>query len=173
MKYVYTFKNGDKSKQGKGFEMAIKEALSLANARKVSPQGKPDFRYRRKCYDVKQNGTVIKYAGESGYIKGASRVIYATHIAYEVLEVTETHTTIKVNLADTEMFVVDRNAFVKFLKATDGMTKTNKEGTEVNIQTQYSYTKSAYHGKKWKALTEWLYENDIGDDVIGEILANA
>lgn len=173
MKFVYTFKNGDKSKQGKGFEMAIKEALGLPDARTVSPKGKPDFRFCRKCYDAKQNGTVIKYATETGYIKGASRVIYATHVAYEVLEVTATHTTIRINLADTEMFVVDRNAFVKYLTTTDGMTKTNKGGAEINVQSLFNYSKNDYHGNKWKEITEWLYENDIGDDIIGEILANA
>lgn len=169
----YTFGLNDKGIYGDAFEMAVKAALALADADTVSPKGKPDFRYNRKCYDAKQNGTVIQYAGESGYVKGSSRVIYAPYIAYTVEERTAETITISVDLANTEFFVLDRDAFIKFLLATKGATKRNASRGDVNIQTVYNYTKRANHGKLYDKLTAWAYENALDDPIIDAILANA
>lgn len=166
----YYFKKTDSGIVGKAFEMAIKKALNLPNADEVSPAGKPDFRYNRKCYDCKQNGTVVKYDQHTGYIFGSSRVIYATHVAH-TLTIDGDIATIEIDLGNTEMFVVDRNAFVDFL-LTNGLTKGNVSRGTVNIQTGYNYTKDAYHGRTGRKIEAWCYDNDIGDDIIGEILAN-
>ena len=169
----YTFGLNDKGIYGDAFEKAIKEALRLANADIVSPKGKPDFRYNRKCYDAKQNGTVIQYAGESGYVKGSSRVIYAPYIAYNIESRTADTITISVDLCNTEFFVLDRDDFIAFLLATKGATKRNESRGDVNIQTVYNYTKRAKHGRLYDKITAWAYENALDDPIIDAILENA
>ena len=169
----YTFNTTDKGYIGKAFEMAIKEALNRKNADKVSAQGKSDFRFNRLNYEVKQNGSCIQYRPNARYISGSSRVIYATHIAYSVVAEDADTITIRVDLANTDMYVVDRNAFVEFLLTHKGAVKVNKERETVNIQTVYNYKRNAYHGKLGKAIEAWAFENDLCDDIIGEILANA
>lgn len=169
----YTFNIDDKGFLGKAYEMATKFAVDIADADTVSPKGKPDFRFNRKCYDVKQNGTVIQYANESGYIKGSSRVIYAPYIAYTVEERTAETITVSVDLANTEFFVLDRDAFVKFLLTTKGATKRNAKRGNINIQTVYNYTKREKHGNLYDKITAWAYENALDDPIIDVILANA
>ena len=169
----YTFNKTDKGYIGKAFEMAIKDALNRKNADKVSAQGKSDFRFCRINYEVKQNGSCIQYRPNARYISGSSRVIYATHVAYNVVAEDADTITIAVDLGNTDMYVVDRNAFVAFLLTHKGAVKVNKERETVNIQTVYNYKKNAYHGKLGKDIEGWARENDIDDDIIGEILANA
>lgn len=169
----YTFNKTDKGIYGKAFEMAIKDALNAKDADRVSAQGKTDFRYCRKCYDAKQNATVLQYAPNTAYVSGSSRVIYATHIAHTIVNETADTITIEVDLTNTDMFVVDRNAFIAFLLSLKGAVKYNKERGQVNIQTVYNYKKNAYHGRLGRVLESWLYENDLGDDIIGAILENA
>lgn len=169
----YTFNKTDKGYIGKAFEMAVKSALNRRNADKVSAQGKSDFRFCRINYEVKQNGSCIQYRPNARYISGSSRVIYSTHIAYSVVAEDADTITIAVDLGNTDMYVVDRNAFVEFLLTHKGAVKVNKERETVNIQTVYNYKKNAYHGKLGKVIEEWARENDLDDDIIGEILANA
>lgn len=170
---TYTFNKTDRGIYGDAFEMAIKNALGVKDADRVSPKGKPDFRFNRKCYDAKQNATCIQYAGESGYIKGSSRVIYAPYIAYTVEEETALTISISVDLANTEFFVLERDAFVEFLLATKGAAKRNESRGDINIQTVYNYTKRANHGKLYDKLTAWAYENALDDPIIDAILENA
>ena len=166
---MYVFKKTNKGRYGDAFEMAIKNALGLKNANCVSPQGQPDFRYNRKCYDVKQNGTIVQYSDSKSYIKGSSRVIYATHIACTEIELDEYTVGITVDLKNTDMVCVDRNEFVEFLKATKGFLKKNDKRNEVNIQTMYSYTKKELHGKKAAILDAWAEEHWLDDEVMEAI----
>lgn len=166
----YTFKKTDSGIIGKAFEMAIKDALNRKNADKVSPCGSADFRYNRRNYDSKQNGSVLRYAETAQYIKGSSRVIYATHVDYTVEAETADSITIAINLENTDMFVFDRKEFVDFLMEI-GCVKVNTSRGTVNVQTVYNYKKDAYHGRKGRMIEEWGFEHDLGDDIIGDILA--
>lgn len=168
---MYVFPKTHKGRYGNAFEMAIKKALGLKNADTVSPQGQPDFRYNRKCYDVKQNGTVVQYSDSSKYIKGSSRVIYATHIAYTEVELDEFTVGITVDLKHTDMVCVDRNEFVEFLKATKGFLKKNNKRNEINIQSMYSYSKKEFHGNKAATFEEWASEHWLDDEVMDAIWA--
>ena len=164
----YKFNKTDSGIQGKAFEMAIKEALNRKNADRVSPCGVADFRYKNKNYDVKQNGTVIRYSENGTYIKGSNRVIYATHIAYAVVCESDTEITISVDLSATNMFVLDRQEFLAFLRE-NGMVKINESRGTANIQTCYNYKKDAYHGRTGKRIEEWAYDNALDDDILGDI----
>lgn len=166
----YTFNKTDSGYIGKAFEMAIKDALRRKNADKVSPCGSADFRYNRRNYDSKQNGSVLRYAETAQYVKGSSRVVYATHIAYSVIAETADTITIMVDLLNTDLFVFDRKEFVDFLQEI-GCIKVNASRGTVNIQTVYNYKKAAYHGRKGRMIEEWGFEHDLGDDIIGDILA--
>lgn len=168
----YTFNKTDSGIQGKAFEMAIKSALNRKNAGRVSPCGVADFRYNSKNYDTKQNGTVLRYSEFSGYIKGSGRVIYATHIAYTIANEDEEKITISVDLANTEMFVVDRKEFVEFL-LENGYAKENASRGTVNIQTCYNYKKDAYHGRVGRYIEAWARENMLDDDILADILEGA
>ena len=161
----YTFEKTDSGIFGKAFEMAIKDALNRKNADSVSPCGVADFRYNRRNYDTKQNGSCVRYAENSRYIKGSNRVIYATHIAYTVTAETDTHITIAVDLSATDMFVVDRQEFITYLLEINAVKVNASRGT-ANIQTCYNYKKNAYHGKKGKTLEAWMDDNRLMDDTI-------
>lgn len=166
--FTCTFEKTDSKIYGGAFEMAIKHALNRKNYEWLSPTGQSDFKYG-KNYDAKQNGSPIAY-GIHGYkyIKGSSRVIYATHIAYKIISETATHIEIFVDLANTDMWVVDRKDFIDYLLNTPGMAKDNPSRGQVNIQTLYNYKKDAYHGKKGKTLESWLDDNQLVDDTIIE-----
>lgn len=164
----YTFNKTDSGIQGKAFEMAVKEALNRKNANRVSPCGMSDFRYNAKNYEVKQNGTCLQYHEGEKFIKGSNRVLYATHIAYNVLNETEEEIAIEVDLLNTEIFVLDRSEFVAYL-IEEGMVKVNASRGTVNIQTCYNYKKDAYHGRTGKRIEEWARENEIDDDIVSLI----
>lgn len=167
---IYTFDKTDSGIYGKAFEMALKDALNRKNADSVSPSGVADFRYNRRNYDAKQNGSCIRYSENSRYIKGSNRVVYATHIAYTITAETETHISLTVDLSATDMYVVDRNDFVAYLLTTNGVKVNASRGT-ANIQTCYNYKKGAYHGKRGKVLEAWMDENKLtDDDIISDIL---
>ncbi len=166
----YTFDKTDSGIYGKAFEMAVKDALCRKNADKVSPCGSADFRYNSHNYDTKQNGSVVKYNPSSRYIKGSSRVIYATHVAYTITAETEATISLAIDLANTDMFVLDRNDFIKFLLSVNGVKVNASRGT-ANIQTSYNYKKDAYHGRLGHKIEAWAYENENDDDdIIGTIL---
>ena len=169
MKFCFTFPKGDKKLYGGAFEMAVKTALHRKNADFVSPVGRSDFMYK-KHYDVKQNGSPICYGASYNpqYIRGSSRVIYATHIAYEIVSETETEVTIFVNLSATDRFCVDRRDFLDYLLTTPGMIKECKERDQINIQSLFNYKKNAYHGAKGKRFEQWLDKNKLTDDTIVE-----
>lgn len=168
---IYTFNKTDSGIQGKAFEMAIKDALKRKNADKVSPCGVADFRYNSKNYDAKQNGTVIRYSSHRQYIKGSNRVIYATHISYDVVEETAETISITVDLADTQMFVLDKAEFVDYLASVNKIKLNNSRGT-ANVQTAYNYKKDSFHGKWGKDFEAWAFDHELDDDIIGDILAN-
>ena len=164
----YTFDKTDSGIYGKAFEMAVKDALKRKNADKVSPCGMADFRYNCRNYEVKQNGSCVRYAPNGKYIKGSNRVIYATHIAYAVVEETATHITLAVDLANTDMYVVDRYALLDFLATVNGVKVNASRGT-ANIQTCYNYKKGAYHGRLGHKIEEWALENELEDDIVATI----
>ena len=164
----YTFNKTDSGIFGKAFEMAIKDALNRKNADKVSPCGSEDFRLGAVRYEVKQNGSCVRYANSTKYIKGANRVIYATHIAHTVVEETETEITLAVDLANTEMFILDRKEFLDFLATVNGVKLNASRGT-ANIQTCYNYKKGAYHGRLGHRIEEWAQEHELDDEIIGLI----
>lgn len=164
----YTFNKTDSGIQGKAFEMAVKEALNRKNADRVSPCGLTDFRYNRRCYEVKQNGTCLRYGENASYIKGSNRVLYATHIAYEIVAETDEKITLAVDLLNTEIFVLDRHEFLAFLNE-NGMIKVNQSRGTANIQTCYNYKKDAYHGRTGRRIEEWARENEIDDDIVSLI----
>lgn len=163
----YTFDITDTGYIGKAFEMAVKDALNRRNANRVSAQGVTDFR-RGKFYDVKQNGTVLQYNPGERMIKGSSRVIYATHVAYEVVEQTSETISIAIDLGNTDMFCLDRATFLEFLLSEKGYCKVNESRGTVNIQTVWNYKKNAWHGAKGKRLEAWMQENRLMDDSIVE-----
>lgn len=168
---IYTFDKKDSGYVGKAFEMAVKNALSRKNADSVSPCGSADFRYNCHNYDTKQNGTVIKYSSHKQYVKGSNRVIYATHIAYTVESETAETISISVDLAETQMFVLDKREFVEYLASINKIKFNPSRGT-ANVQTAYNYKKDSYHGKWGKVFEEWAFEHEIDDDIIGDILEN-
>lgn len=165
---LYTFNKTDSGIIGKAFEMAIKDLLNRKNANRVSPCGTTDFRYNAKNYEVKQNGSCIQYHEGEKIMKGSNRIIYATHVAHTIIEETETHLSIEIDLESTEFFVLDREKFIEYLKATNGMKVNESRGT-MNIQTMYNYKKDAYHGKRGKDLEKWARANGLQDDIL-EIL---
>lgn len=162
---IFTFDKTDSGIFGKAFEMAVKHALNRKHPDRVSPAGREDFIYNKKHYDIKQNGTVLKYSNFDGYIRGSSRVIYASHIDYTITAETATTISIAVNLAATEMFVVDRKDFLDFL-AENGLMKINASRGTVNVQTGYNYKKAQYHGRAGKRIEAWAKDNEIADDFI-------
>lgn len=164
----YTFNRTDSGIIGKAFEMAIKDALRRRNADKVSPCGTADFRYNAKNYDTKQNGSVIRYAEQSRYIKGSNRVIYATHIAHTMTDIDADTVGVTIDLQGTDFFCVDRKEFIDFLISI-GCVKLNASRGTVNIQTVYNYKKDAYHGKKGKLIEAWASEHYLDDEVIDAI----
>lgn len=168
----YTFKATDKGIVGKAFEMAIKDALSRKSADRVSPCGVADFKFNNKNYDVKQNGTVLKYSEHQSYVKGSNRVIYATHVSYNTITQDSEHITIAIDLLNTDMFVVDKKAFVQFLQSI-GCIKLNKQRDTVNVQTVYNYSKEKYHGRKGVMIEEWASENYIDDEIMDIIFNRA
>lgn len=168
----YTFNKTDSGIQGKAFEMAIKEALNRKNADRVSPCGRSDFRFNSKNYEVKQNGTCLQYHEGEKFIKGSNRVLYATHIAYNIIVETEEAITIEVDLLNTEIFVLDRTEFVQYL-ISEGMVKVNASRGTVNIQTCYNYKKDGYHGRTGRRIEEWARENEIDDDIVSLIYDGA
>lgn len=165
---TYTFDKTDSGIFGKAFEMAIKDALNRKNPNSVSPCGVADFRYFRRNYDAKQNGSCIRYTPNGSYIKGSNRVLYATHIAHTITAETETHITIEVDLLSTEIFVLDRHEFIEYL-LENGMVKLNASRGTANIQTCYNYKKDAYHGRTGKRIEEWAREHEIDDDIVSII----
>lgn len=165
---TYTFNKTDSGILGKAFEMAIKDILNRKYADRVSPCGQADFRYNHNCYEVKQNGSCVRYSEDKGYIKGSNRVIYATHIAYNVVEETMENISITVDLASTEMFILDRKEFIDFLQEVNGIKINASRGT-ANIQTCYNYKKNAYHGRLGHRIEEWASNNEIEDDILGII----
>ena len=168
----YTFNKTDSGIQGKAFEMAVKDALNRKNANRVSPCGQTDFRFDRKCYEVKQNGTCLRYHEGEQMIKGSNRVLYATHIAYATIEEDDENITIEVDLLNTEIFVLDRSEFIEYL-ISEGMVKVNASRGTVNIQTCYNYKKDAYHGRTGRRIEEWARDNEIDDDIVSLIYDGA
>jgi hypothetical protein len=152
---------------GDSFEEFCKYCLDRPNTGKRNGAGKEDFRYI-KHYDVKQNGSPILYKTyTNNYIKGSSRVIYATHIAYEIVEETAEGYEVFVDLANTDMWVVDKKEFVEFLRFhPKNLVKDNATRQQINIQTLWNYTKGAYHGAKYKVVESWLDDNQLVDDTI-------
>lgn len=168
----FTFDKTDSGYIGKALEMATKNALNRKHSDRVSPAGVADFKYGKRNYDIKQNGTVLRYCQDWGYIRGANRVIYATHVAHTVVAVTDTHITIDIDLLNTEMFVVDRNEFIEFL-LDNGYAKHNASRGTVNVQTCYNYKKDAYHGRVGRYIEAWAREHEIDDDIISLIYDGA
>lgn len=168
----YTFNITDTGYIGKAFEMAVKDALERRNANRVSAQGVTDLRYG-KFYDVKQNGTVLQYNPGERMIKGSSRVIYATHVAYEVVAQTAETISIAVDLGNTNMYCLDRATFLDFLLTEKGYCKVNESRGTVNIQTVWNYKKNAWHGAKGKHLEAWMAKNQLKDDPIVEVIKYA
>jgi hypothetical protein len=95
-------------------------------------------------------------------------VIYATHIAHEIVAENETSITLTVNLSATDMFILDRNEFIQFLQKVNGIKINASRGT-ANIQTCYNYKKDAYHGLLGRRIEKWASENEIEDDILGII----
>ena len=155
---------------GDPLEMLVKYYVGIKDWRKVSPKGEPDFAIGTRHYDVKQNGSVIEYANVKGYIKGSSRVIYAPYVVRDIVRRDEHGYTFSINLMETEWYVVDKWAFVRFLRSMEGYTKMNRDGTEMTIQTLYNYTREKWHGKKGRVILEWLKENHIADDPVNDLI---
>lgn len=172
MAIQFTFKKSHKGLYGDGMEMTVKALLGIKDALTVSPAGKCDFRYAHHNYDVKQNGTCLQYVPNTKYIKGSSRVIYATHIAYTVIAETEEEITFTVDLENTEFFEVDKKEFLRFLDG-EGATKYNSKRQQVNIQTSWNYTKNARHGRLAERIEAWCYEHELDDCPVKDALIEA
>jgi hypothetical protein len=161
MKHSTTAKIIDSKIYGQALEEGTKYALERKNAEGLSPAGVCDFVYHHKHYDVKQNGSPIKY-GDNAFIKGSSRVIYASHIVYKVINQDAENITIQVDFDATEFFILDKVAFVEFL-LSNGYAKRNDSRHQINIQTVYNYKKGAYHGSKGKAIEAWAKAHEVED----------
>ena len=156
--------------QGDGFEMFIKLCAGVKKWNEVSPTGQADFAIGSRHYDVKQNGSPIKY-GDKSEVAGSSRVIYATHVAYTIIERTAEYMIVEFDIANTEFFIVDKHAFVKFLKGYEKpLCKDNPSRHQLNIQTVYNYSKNAPHGRKGQYIREWCYENELDTELKDKIL---
>lgn len=155
---------------GDGSEMLFKFHAGIEKWDMVSPTGQPDFAKGYTHYDVKQNGSPIIY-GDSCAVKGSSRVIYATNIDIDIIELTDEYKTIRFNLEKTEFFIVDKRAFVKFLQ-DNNLCKDNPTRNQVNIQTVYNYSKNAPHGKKGAVIREWCRAHEVDAEFKAEIIAS-
>lgn len=161
------FSDGD---IGDGFEMITKYLAGVKNWDRVSPAGKPDFAIGSRHYDVKQNGSPIVY-GDGIAVQGSSRVIYAPFVSVTVIEQTDTYRVLQFHFEDTEFFIVDKCAFIKFLRTSEkNLCKDNPTRQQLNIQTVYNYTKNAPHGKKGAYIREWCYENEVDPELKEKIL---
>ena len=168
----YYYKSTDKGIFGDSFEKAVKRALNRKNADKVSAQGKEDFRFRSIHYEVKQNGTVLKYHGAKNYIMGSSRVIFASHIVADIFADDFDTIGIDIDLSATEFYCVDKKAFLDFLLSQKGFVKYNAARGEYNIQSLYNYKRGVYIGRKGKMIEKWCKENALDDDIVDIIKAN-
>lgn len=149
---------------GELLERLFKMPLKRKYPDRLSPCGQSDFIFGGKHYDTKQNGSPIRY-GESGYIKGSSRVIYATHLDITITDNADGSRTYTLHPFTCEFFVLDRNEFVAYL-LDNNMAKDNPSRNQVNIQTLFNYTKNAYHGAKGKRLEEWARVHQLDDDIV-------
>lgn len=165
---LHIFNKKDDGIIGKATEMSIKEILERVNADRVSPCGTADFRYKHKNYDVKQNGSCIRYNAKDPYIKGSNRVIYATHVAHTITEIDADTVGVTIDLQNTDFYCLDRKEFIEFLESI-GCIKYNASRGTVNIQTVYNYKKDAYHGRKGKLIEEWASEHYLDDEAIDAI----
>lgn len=165
---IYTFDKKDNGYLGKAFEMEVKRVLNRKNADRVSPSGTADFRFDKRNYEVKQNGSCVRYSDSTKYIKGSNRVLYATHISYTIIAETDTTISFTIDLLDTQMYILDRAEFLAFLD-TIGCIKFNASRGTANIQTVYNYKKAAYHGRKGRYIEEWAVDHEIDDDIIDRI----
>lgn len=169
---TYIFNKTDSGYIGNAFEMAIKDALERNHSNRVMPAGQTDL-YYGKHYDIKQNGTVLQYNADWGMIRGSSRVIYATHVAYNVVAETEHTISIQIDLGGTEMYCLDRKQFLDFILNEKGFCKYNESRGTINLQTMWNYKKNAYHGKKGKVLEAWMQANQLKDDPIVTVIKYA
>ena len=169
---TYTFNKTDSGYIGNAFEMAIKDALERNHADRVMPAGQTDL-YYGKHYDIKQNGTVLQYNADWGMIRGSSRVIYATHVVYNVVAETESTIAIQIDLNETEMYCLDRKQFLNFILNEKGFCKYNESRGTINLQTMWNYKKNTYHGKKGKVLETWMQANQLKDDPIVAVIKYA
>jgi hypothetical protein len=161
------FSDGD---IGDCFEMLIKRFAGVKKWDRVSPAGKPDFQIGSRHYDAKQNGSPIVY-GDGIAVQGSSRVVYAPFVSITVVEQTAAYRVIQFHLAETEFFIVDKNAFVKFLLQSEkNLCKDNPTRRQLNIQTVYNYSKNAPHGKKGEYIRDWCYDNEVDTDLKDKIL---
>lgn len=163
------FSDGD---IGDIFEMLVKYFANVKKWDKVSPTGKPDFAIGSRHYDVKQNGSPIIY-GKNAPVSGSSRVIYAPFVSCRIVEQTATYRVFEFDLSNTEFFIVDKKAFVKFLRTSPkNLCKVNESREQLNIQTVYNYSKQAYHGKKAQYIRDWCIDNEVDEDLKNLILEN-
>lgn len=160
-----TFDEKDDGYVGKAWEYALKFLLERKNAERISPAGRTDFIYNSQYYEVKQNGGVAKYSEYDGFFRGSKRIIYATHIENTVVNNGNGTITVRLDLENTEFFVLERAKFIKYLKDTNGI-KYNESRDTWNIQTMYNYTKNAYHGARGKKLEAWARANSLEDDIL-------
>ena len=166
----FTFNATDKGLYGDPCEMLWKYIAGIKDWDTVSPPDKPDFRYNHHCYDVKQNGSVLKYSpNQRGYVKGSSRVIYATHIEHTLVDNGDGTVTITIDMAGTQWYILDKREFIDFLKSINAL-KVNSKRQQVNVQTCYNYTKDAYHGAKGRKIEEWAYEHELDDDLMDRLM---
>jgi hypothetical protein len=164
------FRRRDDAIQGKATEMTVNATMEKAHSERIRPAGATDFIYNHKYYDIKQNGSVLKYERFKKWVRGSNRIIYATHVDYVIVHQTDDFIAIMINLTATDFFVVDRYEFIDFLKSINGI-KYNASRECYNVQTMYNYTKDAYHGAKGRKLEEWMQENALEDDVLDVILS--
>lgn len=166
-KFSFTFDKNDKGKYGDAAEMLVKYACGISNPWTITEKGKPDFKLGRRSYDVKQNGTVIKYnANDRTYVRGSSRIVYTTHLEQETIDNGDGTVTVMVDMASTQWYVLDKREFIKFLESINGIHKVNEARNEVNVQTFWNYKKDAWHGSKGRQLEAWAWEHALEDDGI-------
>ena len=162
---MYEFNKDNSGCVGIAFELTLKKVLERKHSDRLSPAGRTDFIYNHQYYEVKQNGGVAKYHEYDGIFRGSGRIIYATHVEHTVYDLGNDRIGVEIDLANTEFFVLDRDAFIKYLTDTNGLKVNESRGT-INIQTMYNYTKNAYHGARGKNLEKWARANQLKDDIL-------
>lgn len=142
---INQFKGNDCGKIGKAVEMSITGKAEIAKA------GKADWRYLRKCFEIKTGASELGNAGDQ-LCKGSSRVLY--------IPVPVVDSDGMVDVTSSEGFVLSRNNFLTALAQAGALReKTSSHGVrKITIQTFWNTKRNAPHGKLYERILGSMYQ---------------